>query len=225
MHAPPFQIPLRVDHGNQYGLHRDDPGSLAYTFEFGAAAFFVMDTRTMRIKNRQEQMMLGEGQWQALEDWLLAVKDAYPLKFLVTSCAVLFSMWADIPRDRWSGFPKERDRLLHFLAANGIEGVYFLTGDLHSAHAISADLYGPNRQPLRIWEFCSTPFEQEGNWLAKWTYTPIRCGALKSQEKHFIVDRANYGVVRVDFPAPGKPQVRFDLYYEDKGEWEVKTAG
>ncbi|MBU4224378.1 MAG: alkaline phosphatase D family protein, partial [Chloroflexi bacterium] len=159
MHAPPFQIPLRVDHGTQYGLHRDDPGSLAYTFEFGAAAFFVMDTRTMRIKNRQEQMMLGEGQWQALEDWLLAVKDAYPLKFLVTSCAVLFSMWADIPRDRWSGFPKERDRLLHFLAANGIEGVYFLTGDLHSAHAISADLYGPNRQPLRIWEFCSTPFE------------------------------------------------------------------
>ncbi|MFH1906170.1 MAG: alkaline phosphatase D family protein, partial [Chloroflexota bacterium] len=209
MHAPPFQIPLRVDHGNQYGLHRDDPGSLAYTFEFGAAAFFVMDTRTMRIKNRQEQMMLGEGQWQALEDWLLAVKDAYPLKFLVTSCAVLFSMWADIPRDRWSGFPKERDRLLHFLAANGIEGVYFLTGDLHSAHAISADLYGPNRQPLRIWEFCSTPFE---------------CAAPTRQEKHFIVDRANYGVVRVDFPAPGKPQVRFDLYYEDKGEWKVKTA-
>ena len=168
--------------------------------------------------------MLGEGQWQALEDWLRAVKDDFPLKFLVTSCSALYSMWTDIPRDRWSGFPEERDRLLRFIGGNDIQGVYLLAGDLHSAHAISAEC-GPRRNPVRIWEFCSTPFEQDTNPLSRWMYIPILSGAVRKQKVHFVVTSNNFGVVRVEFPAQGKPQVRFDLHYEDKGEWKVKTAG
>ena len=166
--------------------------------------------------------MLGEGQWQALEDWLRAVKDDFPLKFLVTSCSALYSMWTDIPRDRWSGFPEERDRLLRFISGNDIQGVYLLAGDLHSAHAISAEC-GPRRNPVRIWEFCSTPFEQDTNPLSRWMYIPILSGAVRRQKVHFVVTRDNFDVVRVEFPAQGKPQVRFDLHYEDKGEWKVKT--
>ncbi len=29
--------------------------------------------------------MLGDGQWLALQSWLLTVKDRYPVKFIVSS--------------------------------------------------------------------------------------------------------------------------------------------
>ena len=83
MHAPAMHTPPPLDLAGQYVLDAGQPGSLAYTFNFGAAAFFVLDTRTMRVRNRQERILLGDDQWQALENWLLLVKHAYPLKFLV----------------------------------------------------------------------------------------------------------------------------------------------
>jgi alkaline phosphatase D len=214
MHAPPFQLPPRLNEEGQYALSVGDPGSLAYTFTFGAAAFFIMDTRTMRVKSRHTRTILGEGQWRALESWLLAVKDEYPIKFLVTSGALLFNMWIDIARDRWSGFPEERARLLHFLAANGITGVYLLTGDLHSSHAVRAELYGPQETALPIWEYCTSPFEQNPNLLSRRTYTPLRRGPIRSQDLLFNIAQNNFGVIRVDFPEQGGPQVCFEVYDE-----------
>jgi alkaline phosphatase D len=215
MHAPPFELPLALDRQDQYILDPGHPGSLAYTFTFGAAAFFVLDTRTMRVKSSNKRFILGEEQWQALERWLLAVMDDYPLKFLVSSGAVLFQMWVDLARDRWSGFPEERQRLLNFLAANGIEGVYILCGDLHFAHALCAELYGPQGQTLPVWEFCSSPFEQQTNWLARHTYTPVRGGPIQSQKNYFTIAENNFGIVRVDFSKSGQPQVHFEVYGEN----------
>jgi alkaline phosphatase D len=216
MHAPHFELPPVVNEAGQYALPKSDPGSLAYTFTFGAAAFFVLDTRTMRVRFRRQRSMLGEGQWKALEAWLLHVKDTYPVKFLVTSCALLYNMWLDIPRDRWSGFPQERDRLLNFLAANGIEDVYLLAGDLHSAHAVHAELYGPQEKGLPLWEFCSTPFEQVPSSVTRRTYSAPRVSAIKKQELIFTVAEHNFGVVRVDFGSgsgsSSKPKVRFEIY-------------
>jgi len=217
MHAPGFELPLQINLAGQYALSAEDPGSLAYTFTYGAAAFFVLDTRTMRVKNRRERSMLGEGQWRALEAWLLAVKEAYPVKFLVTSSAVLFQMWLDIFPDRWWGFPEERERLLRLLVTNAIEGVYLLAGDLHSAHAVSAGLSGPQGRTLPLWEFCSTPFEAKPNWLARYTYLPLRSRWVKRTRRYFTLDQWNFGVVRVHFPEKRRPRVHFEVYGE-KGE-------
>jgi alkaline phosphatase D len=215
MHSPHFELPPTLNVAGQYALPKGDPGSLAYTFTFGGAAFFVLDTRTMRVRNRRERSMLGAGQWNGLETWLLHVKDAYPVKFLVTSCALLFNMRLDIPRDRWSGFPRERDRLLHFLADNGIEGVYLLAGDLHSAHAVSAELYGPKERAIPLWEFCSTPFEQVPNTLARYTYRPPRSTAVKNQTLHFTLATNNFGVVRVEYDGSERPWVHYEVYGQD----------
>ena len=211
MHAPHQEQSLELTLSGQYQLEETDPGSLAYTFEYGGAAFFVMDTRTMRVRTSGERTMLGSGQWQLVEAWLLSVKDRYPVKFLVSSGSVLFRMWADIPKDRWSGYTIERDRLLHFLAANGIRGVYILTGDLHSGHAIQAKLYGPASQDLEIWEFCASPFEQKPNRLAKLTHANISSPALKDQYCHWIFSQANFGLVRVGFTPQGNAQVTIEL--------------
>lgn len=212
MHAPHFLLPPGLNSESQYALEKQDPGSLAYTFTCGGAAFFVLDTRTMRVKSRDETRMLGEGQWHALEKWLLAVKDAYPVKFLVTSSTLLFTMWLDITRDRWLGFPGERDRLLDFLASHGIKGVYLLSGDLHSAHAVRAELYGTHDSVQPLWEFCASPFEQEPNRLSSSTYRPLRSAPVKSQQLFFIAPQHNYGLVRVDLSAPDSPQVKFEVY-------------
>jgi len=215
MHAPGFELPPALTPSGQYELLAGDPGSLAYSFTFGAAAFFVMDTRSMRVRQRSDRSMLGEGQWEALKSWLLRVKDAYPVKFLVTSCSMLYPMWHDIPRDRWSGYPDERDRLLHFLAANDIQGIYLLAGDLHSAHAVYAELYGPEGRTLPVWEFCSTPFEQDPNRLGRYTYYPLHSAPVRKSYRAFSAHETNFGVVRVSYPAGRKPQVCFEVYGEN----------
>ena len=212
MHAPQMITPLSLDMNGQYAMPPGDPGSLAYTFTFGATAFFVLDTRTMRVKSWRGRSMLGKAQWVALERWLLAVKDRFPVKFIVSSCSLLFDLWIDIARDRWSGFPEERDRLLRFLGENNIQGVYVLAGDLHSAHAVRTELYGPLDSTLAVWEFCSSPFEQTTNWLSSRTFRPIRTGPVKKQEPAFVVAKDNFGVIQVDFEGDATPSVYFRVY-------------
>lgn len=210
MHAPPMTLPPLVDADGKYTLEPHDPGSLAYSFTYGAAAFFVLDTRSMRVKNTREVHMLGEGQWHILKEWLLAAKSHYPLIFLVTSSSVLHSMFGDFLGDRWSGFRSERDQLLHFIGDNHIENVYLLAGDLHSSHLMTAEC-GPEESPVLLHEFCSTPFEQGCNKYASLLYTSIKTGAVHHPIRHFCCTEPNYGVVQVRFEN-GRPVVDFKLY-------------
>ena len=204
--------PLDVVDG-RYPLESDDQGSFAYSFEYGAAAFFVLDTRTHRIKAPfSKHVMLSEGQWQALENWLLQVRDSHPVKFIITSCALLFQMWIDIPCDRWNGFPAERKRLLKFLAEHEIEGVHLLAGDLHSSHAVRADLKSPSGRSIRFWEFCASPFEQKPNWMARYTYFPILTRWLKNQKVLFVCTELNFGVIRVIFSENQPPEVYLETH-------------
>ena len=212
MHAPPLAVPPELGRTGQYNLDSTPGGALAYTFTFGAAAFFVLDTRTQRVKNSRQKKMLGDQQWQALQEWLLAVKDSHPVKFLVSSSSVLFDIWVDVQRDRWSGFAGERRRLLSFLADHQVEGVYILAGDLHSAHAVRAELDGLPGKPLALWELCSTPFEQDPNPFSTWAHWPFLGKPVRNLKRFFTVSQPNYGVVRVNFDASGQPRVTFDLY-------------
>ncbi len=220
MHAPAQEYPLELTSQGQYSLSPGDDGSLAFSFTAGAAAFFVMDTRTMRSRalwpwKQKSATILGEGQWHALESWLISVKDTHPVKFLVSSSSVLFDMWLDITRDRWSGYRMDRDRLLRFLAAERIEGVHILSGDLHSSHALRIDLTSPGQQPVRVWEFCSSPLDQKTNWLAKTVYKKLRHPLVTEQVCEFILDKNNFGVVQVKYGQDGHPQVGYKLYGEN----------
>lgn len=210
MHAPLMNFPPKVDEDGKYTLERHHPGSLAYTFSYGAAAFFVLDTRTMRVKNWREDRMLGDGQWHILKEWLLDVRDKYPVKFLVSSSSVLYSMFGDFLGDRWSGFRAERDTLLRFIGENHINNLYILAGDLHSSHSMTAEC-GSIESPVLLHEFCSTPFEQVCNKYARLLYTSIKTGAVHHPKRHFVVAKPNFGIVRVRFQ-DDRPRVDFSLY-------------
>ena len=215
MHGPPFISSPVLDPSGQYDLDSTHADALAYSFVYGAAAFFVLDTRTQRVKNRKVRYMLGEEQWHALEAWLLEVKDAYPVKFIISSGAVLYRFFLDFPADRWSGFPRERHRLLDLLAKNGVEGVYLLAGDLHAAHALRAKFIGDDGKIHPLWEFCSTPFEQKPNRTSGLLYNPFRFAGLKDLKLEFRAEANNFGVVRVNFTPRGRPLVKFEVYGED----------
>jgi len=64
MHAPDLLLPPEGTEHDRPLLLPSDEGSFAYTFTYGPAAFFVMDTRTQRIHG---QRMLNRAQWEALE--------------------------------------------------------------------------------------------------------------------------------------------------------------
>ncbi len=220
MHAPPPLLPFQGADGRApVDLLAGEAGAFAYTFTYGAATFFVLDTRTLRVRNRRQQTLLGEAQWRVLQEWLREAKEAYPLKFIVTSSAILFEMWGDFAKDRWSGFPQERERLFHFLAENEIEGVYFIAGDLHEAHAISAHLQSPRGRRIPLWEFCATPFEQQINWPARLLIVEPSSKALHEARLHFSVGHINYGIVEVHFDRDGKPSVTYTVRYEEGGAW------
>jgi alkaline phosphatase D len=223
MHAPVLTMPQPARRGGVRLVECPAGVSLAYTFYFGSAAFFVMDTRTQRVRHR-EQLLLGEAQWQRLEEWLLAVKDEFPVKFIVSSSTLLFEMLGDFANDRWGSFRAERDRLFYFLAAHGISGVYILAGDLHEGHAVSSELHGPEGRTIPLWEFSATPFEQTPNWMAAFLKMKPHSAALQHSRIHYSIHKINYGVVDVRFYEPACPRVNFELYYEDKGQWKMKLT-
>ena len=50
MHAPKMLLSLQTEHEGGFMFQRGEEGSFAYTFNYGCAAFFILDTRTMRVK-------------------------------------------------------------------------------------------------------------------------------------------------------------------------------
>lgn len=210
MHAPELISPFAKDNSGKYIFSIDHPGSFSYCFTYGAAAFFVLDTRTNRIKNLNSSLMLGNGQWNALKEWLLITRDKYPVKFLVSSSSVLYSMFGDFLGDRWSGFRAERDELLKFIGDNRITNLYILAGDLHSAHSMTAEC-GSIYSPVLLHEFCSTPFEQKCNKYARILYTPIKTSAVHHPRREFVITKPNFGKVTVRFNKK-TPEVTFSLY-------------
>lgn len=160
--------------------------------------------------------MLGDGQWKALNDWLDEVKDTYPIKFIVTSCAMLYQLRFDIPKDRWTGFEDERHKFINAIRERDLHNVFLLAGDLHSAHAIQVKIPGNSRE-IPLWEFCATPFEQDPNKLARysWMRKPLPNDLVASQKLHFTYNKLNFGVVEVNFGDLQHPIVRFEIYGAD----------
>ena len=220
VHAPDLLLPFETDVKGEYIFDPHDPASLAYTFFYGDAAFFVLDTRTMRVGGR-ERTMLGNGQWQILRQWLRDVNKEYTVKFLISSSSLLHPFWLDIAEDRWSGFPAERKRLLEFMAVNEIEGVRILTGDLHSGHAVTAHLKCPSGRRIPIAEFCASPFEQKSVWLS-FGYIPLFSKWLTRLKRHFYRAFPNFGIIQVDFQSP-IPMVTFTLHY-NAGKWKTASV-
>lgn len=113
-------------------------GALWQTFRVGRVEFFVWDTRSERspIANTDDtsKTMLGSSQKTAWKNWLSANPDAAK----ITVCDV---PWHDdeLVADAWGRYTTERDELTAYLAANAIENLVIIAGDMHSVAFDSGD--------------------------------------------------------------------------------------
>ena len=226
MHGPPLRLPPAGVENHRPLLLTSNRGHFGYTFTHGPAAFYVLDLHSHRYMASYGRSMMNAEQWTDLEHWLLEVRDRYPFKFLVSSVSVFFQQRLPFGGGRWDEFPDERRRLVHLINAHQIEGVFFLSGDLHVAHIVEAELEGVAR-PLPTWEFSVSP----------WGQKVFRYGGLLGTTAHFPGVRAsrwlgtwavpNFGWVRAGtqpqpwlefrLETPAGPRVQVRLRRTDQG--------
>jgi alkaline phosphatase D len=121
--------------GNPSYGERDHPG--VYTkWYWGDAAFILMDDYFYRDDFRPNQdteaskLQWGRRQMEWLKQSLLQIhtQGHYTFKFIGNGTQFLQTL---VRGSSHEGYRREREELLQFIAAHGITGVVFLTGDVH----------------------------------------------------------------------------------------------
>lgn len=133
-----------------YGVN-GNPGTTSF-FEWGDAAFFLMDDRYNRSPNRREttnREIFGEDQVEWLIDAL--VKSKAPFKFIVTGNEFISD---NTYEENHINFNDERERILSLIKKEGIEGVVFLTGDRHFSELSKMEREGS----YPLYDFTISPF-------------------------------------------------------------------
>ncbi|GMI30414.1 hypothetical protein TeGR_g8438 [Tetraparma gracilis] len=136
-----------------------------YHFTQGSGDFFVLDTRSYRLGKEadscaatdqgEDVSMLGVEQTQTLKAWLLASTSVF--KFVASPQPLSRNVDAhgESCEEAWSGHAWEREELLDWIEGQeGLEGVVFLTGDLHQV--------GVYALRESIAEISASPFDASG---------------------------------------------------------------
>jgi phosphodiesterase/alkaline phosphatase D-like protein len=140
------------------GSHNPDPideGELYYSFRAGDIGFFVIDARTHRDGNMDDndadKSMLGTAQRQAFEEWLTG--DDSRVHVIVSS--VILSDFTTTGQDPWSSFSTERDALLDVLVEHATANTFVISGDQHWSAVL--ELSPGELEPYSLYEFQTTP--------------------------------------------------------------------
>jgi alkaline phosphatase D len=122
--------------------------------------------------------MLGERQWQWLEQQLVTPAD---LRLIGSSVQVL----ADFPGwEGWSLFAHDQQRLIDLIRRSRASGVVFLSGDMHYAELSKLDV----NVPYTLWDLTSSGLTE--SWPAA---TP---NANRVSE---VIREPNFGLVEIDW--------------------------
>jgi alkaline phosphatase D len=180
--------------------HAPDDPQYYYTFSYGKdVGFFVLDCRMRR--NPQAipyPTILGDEQRQALYKWLKDNKSEYRLKFIVSSVPINFvalphtlvNLLHGTLGDQWLGYPEERLDLFKFIQYEGIEGVHFLSGDIHLGQALAIKPKEEKAGPT-VYSYTSSPLanafhllpEQMPGWFSTtvWLLIGLLAGYLAAR--------------------------------------------
>lgn len=125
-------------------MRKPDPNDslrIFRSFEYGDLADIIMlDTR---LYGRDEQgsgtdedrSLLGDTQRQWFFDELGNSTAQWKVVGQQVMIAPMTLFGAVLNDDQWDGYPAERDTLINFLSANGIDNMVVLTGDIHTSWA------------------------------------------------------------------------------------------
>lgn len=130
------------------------PDRIWRSFRFGATAeVFVLDCRGERRPSTRDTPA-AEYLSRAQMDWLKAGLAASPCVFKLVANSVPIS---DFPgffdfaqRDRWEGYPAQREEILRYIDDMGIGGVLWIAGDFHLASIGRVSTSGPGSTALEV---------------------------------------------------------------------------
>jgi alkaline phosphatase D len=170
----------------------DAPGVFS-AVRVGPAEIFLPDSRY--YKHLGGPQIFGEAQL----NWLLSrlMESDAPVKIIASPTQVL----PEHPvRNGWDSFrrdaPGELEMLLSAIEANNIQGVVFLSGDLHMANLVHVG--GRTRHGKtgpELWELTSSPLAND-----PWREPQMGTDAFLVRE---VADQTNFGVVDIDLDRPG----------------------
>lgn len=174
-------------------VRRQEGAYCSYTFGKGAHTIkvIILDTRYFRdvlepdtTRQRRylpnmEGDMLGETQWQWLENELR--NSRADLNILCSSVQVISD---EHPHEKWGNFPNARKRLFNLIVRTQPKNLLILSGDRHMAEVSKMDLQG---LPYPLYDFTSSGL------------THIRSGTSESNKFRtgdLIVQR-NFGLLKI----------------------------
>ena len=145
------------------------------SFRWGKAAeVFILDPRQYR--DPANDTMLGTVQKEWLFDGI--ARSPATFKFIATTVPM-----AGGGRDRWDGYPKEREQILNYINDRKIRGVVFLSADLHYAAITKI----PNSRGLR--DITAGPLGAPLNRITN--------GSARRFE-YFLADNFNFAKITID---------------------------
>lgn len=141
---------FQTSHSASGGAALDDVGT-----RWGGVACYRLNARLHR--SRQNRRLLSDGQWAALERWLVA-EQALGNHPKVLACGSVVApgvreLAGDHPDrtgDTWQCFPAERQRLFELLVRHRVHGVVLLSGDYHCAAFATLDFDEPGLSAVAI---------------------------------------------------------------------------
>lgn len=127
------------------------------------AEIFLLDQRSERLPETRETpdaIYIGREQM----DWLKAELKASTAHFKIILNSVPITLF-DHPiwlmaHDRWQGYPAQREEILDHIVNEGIENVWWLTGDFHLGSVNRLQSSGPY---AAMWEIMMGPGGNDGN--------------------------------------------------------------
>lgn len=178
---------------------RREQEGIYYTKELhqGRVKLYFLDCRYFRDpKKGRKYTLLGESQWQWLEDEFSRSKAQ--VNIIVSPIGVLLNRL--FVTEDWAEFPEEKDRLLELVAKYNLSGTFFLSGDKHFGAAIKRKW---DRQGKRV-----RYYELQSSGL---THTPSkklhRLIKLFYGKKNVVVEH-NFATFDIDF-SKKNPQMRW----------------
>ena len=126
-----------------------EPNRIYTSYRWGRTAeIFVVDSRSERRPSTRH----GAGaRYISLEqmDWLqdALIRSDAVFKLILNTVPISHFPWPFtlelVIDDRWEGYPAQREELLNYISLNGIEHVYWLSGDFHIASVQRVEADGP----------------------------------------------------------------------------------
>jgi alkaline phosphatase D len=214
-------------------------GELYYAFNYGNAAFLVLDLRGHRdvTKSEKERPLLGKEQWDEVKKWidsdkvkkskLLFVVTSVPVVHITRAISSLGFLKSDI-RDQWSTEKNKAERrtllnMLHRWSGEENKPVVILGGDVHVGTECCI-IEDKEDNPKTIYQVTSSPITNKPAWFLDLFLAPFtkkihfHLAEQKQKPMRAILKRhrrRNFAVIEVDYGDKVHP-VKLNMYKGSK---------